>query len=295
MKESFKDSFKAIGTTWFIDFKHTDSLSAVGIFDSVKNRIEVFEQQYSRFRKDSLVSQIAAREGVYILPNDAEPMFTMYKKLYDITGGKMTPLIGQTLVDAGYDAEYSLTPKPEIRKIESWDSSIRFTQANGINTLIAHKSTQLDFGALGKGYIVDIVSELLLVHGITDFTVEAGGDMRYQNTEHEVLRIGLEHPLDAKQVIGVAELTHGSICGSSGNRRAWSTYHHIINPDTLISPREISAVWVFAKDTITADALTTALFFVDVNILNAHFTYEYVIMYADGSAVISQGFPGSLF
>lgn len=291
MSELFSDSFKAIGTTWQIDFKCTDSEKAVGIFNSIRERIEEFEQHYSRFRTDSLVSQIAHTAGVYKLPDDAAPMITMYRKMYEVTGGKVTPLIGQTLVDAGYDAEYSLKPKSIIRPVKDWDGVLEF---NGTQ-LITHEPIQLDFGALGKGYIIDIVSELLRSSGITDSTVDAGGDMRYENTTGEPLRVALEHPLDNTQAIGVAEISHGSICGSAGNRRAWDKYTHIINPDTGESPREISALWVTAENTILADGLATALFFTDIQTLKKEFVFECVIVYADGSAYISPNFPGVLF
>ena len=51
---------------------------------------------------------MARAAGQYHLPDDAKPMFDLYYKLYAATDGKCTPLIGQVLVDAGYDANYSL-------------------------------------------------------------------------------------------------------------------------------------------------------------------------------------------
>jgi thiamine biosynthesis lipoprotein len=97
-------------------------------------------------------------------------------------------------------------------------------------------------------------------------------------------------------VIGVATLkTHQSICGSAGNRRAWATFHHIINPHTLESPRNILAVWALANSTLEADALTSGLFFTTPQILATEFLYEYAIMYADHSVEYSPHFPGEFF
>lgn len=287
----FSQSFKAIGTSWSIDFKYTEgSFDASSVFDFIRARIEVFEQNYSRFRKDSIVSKIKESEGIYQLPTDGKMLMMMYRKLYDLTDGKVTPLIGQTLVDIGYDAEYSLKPKEIIQPTLLWDNVMKYDQET--NTLTTFVPIQLDFGALGKGYIVDIVSEILLDAGVTDFTVDAGGDMYHRG---ETLRVGLEHPENPEQVIGVAEIINGAICGSSGNRRTWNKYHHILNPVTQESPREIIALWVTAESTMLADGLTTALFFADPLELKKTLKFEYSIVRADGSALTSPHFPGSLF
>ena len=290
MKQS-SYSFTAIGTTWHIDIKNAGSnTDTSGIFTVIKKRVEEFERNYSRFRESSLVSTVAKTAGVYVFPSDGKKLLMMYRKMYDLTGGAVTPLIGQTLVDAGYDSTYSLTPRENIQPILNWDDVMKYDEDT--YTLTTHTPLQLDFGALGKGYIVDIVSEILIENGVTEFTVDAGGDMYHSG---EVLRVGLEHPENPEQVIGVAEITQGSICGSSGNRRKWKNFTHIINPHTQKSPTHIKALWVTASSTMLADGLTTALFFTDALLLKKEFEFEYVIMYSDGTAFISSHFPGNLF
>ncbi|MES2985526.1 MAG: FAD:protein FMN transferase [Patescibacteria group bacterium] len=284
-------TFKAIGTTWQIDIKDTESTpDTSSIFSAIRGRIELFESQYSRFRKDSLVTQISDEAGIYQFPPDGKILFGMYRKLYDLSDGKVTPLIGQTLVDTGYDPEYSLTPKEIIQPTLLWDNVMKYDDET--NTLTTFVPIQLDFGALGKGYIVDVVSEMIMAAGIQDFTVDAGGDMHHRG---EAIRVGLEHPENPEQAIGIAEILNCSICGSSGNRRAWNKYHHIINPETQESPRDIIAIWVVADSTMLADGLTTALFFTDPEKLKGSVSFEYILVRADGSAFISPNFPGSLF
>ena len=128
--------------------------------------------------------------------------------------------------------------------------------------------------------------------GFTSYTIDAGRDIYHKGID---LTIALENPFDTTQAIGTACITKGSICGSSGNRRNWSTYTHIINPHSLTSPTHIKGVWIFAETAILADSLTTAIFFTPLSILKTHFSFEHVIVYEDGSAVISEGFPGKLF
>src|SRR4051812_3580238 len=95
--------FEAIGTLWKIDFE--TSKDSEKIEKHIRETIERFDKNYSRFRSDSLVHAISKKAGIYTLPPDAEPMMKLYRELYEITHGKMTPLIGDVLSATGYDAE----------------------------------------------------------------------------------------------------------------------------------------------------------------------------------------------
>ncbi len=289
MNESF--SFKAIGTSWHIQFACSDRAVSDHLVTTVKARIELFESNYSRFREDSFVGQIARAAGQYQLPDDAALMLALYRKLYDITQGKVTPLIGEVLVAAGYDKDYSLMPKDHIPTPPAWDEVMSYQMP----FLTTTRPLQLDFGALGKGYIVDIAAQVFKDNGIADFSINAGGDIAYSTTTDKPFRVGLEDPADTTQVIGVAALVNKSIAGSAGNRRAWAKYHHIIDPDLSESPRHIAGLWVVADTTLLADGLTTALFFTGPEVLRQHFDFEYLVLYSDRSIAISDAFPGELF
>jgi len=261
-------------------------LQAVNI--AVRKRIDEFDKAYSRFRADSLVTRMSKETGIFELPPDAKEMMDLYYDLYKKTGGLVTPLIGNVLVDAGYDAEYSLKQKKDLVAPEKWEDVLDYQFPN----LTMKKAALLDFGAAGKGYLVDIVSRVIEDHGVTAYCVDAGGDMVHRNSAK--LRVGLEDPEDTGKVIGVCELGDESMCGSAGNRRVWKNFTHIIDPHTLVSPKEVSAVWVVAKKAIVADALTTCLFFVRPEVM-AGYDFEYVIMHRNRSVERSQGFEGEVF
>ncbi len=285
-------AFEAIGTSWQIDiYQDLSDKEQQLLLSTIKDRIATFDQAYSRFRPDSLVSEMAKKAGTYTLPNDAAPMMAIYEVMHRLTDGAMTPLVGQILVDAGYDAYYSLQTK-EMHQAPAWDDVISYHSP----TLTLKQPALLDFGAAGKGYLIDIVSGIIRDAGIHSFCVDAGGDIFYANTDPKTLSIGLENPSNLKQIIGVTQLPPGqSICGSAGNRRVWGEFNHIINPKTLQSPKNILAVWAMAKTTLLADALTTALFFVPALELQTTFTFEYIIVYADFSLEKSNNFPAELF
>lgn len=283
--------FEAIGTHWNIQVFDTASNGEVSeLKRRVLKRIDEYDKNYSRFRGDSLVTRMSHKAGRYTLPDDAKPLMDLYKQLYDISSGAVTPLIGQTLVEAGYDANYSLKPG-ELHAPPKWEEVLDYKFPH----LTFKRPALLDFGAAGKGYLVDIIGELLDGQGVKSYLINAGGDILFHAMTTDRADIGLEHPVDATMAIGVAHIRNQSLCGSSGNRRAWGKYHHIISPQSLNSPRHIAAAWVVADTGLLADGLTTALFFVGPDVLKQHFDFEYAIIRSDMSLNHSTNFPADFF
>ena len=284
-------NFKAIGTTWRIDISEKMFEAAeTELFSVIQARIDLFDKAYSRFREDSLVTKMSKESGIFELPEDAELMMSLYHDLYTLTGGLFTPMVGNILSDAGYDAGYSLHQKKELDVAPVWDEVMSYEHLS----LTIKKPILLDFGAAGKGYLVDIIGELLEKKGIHEFYIDASGDILHKGQKGPI-RVGLEDPENAKRVVGVCELANASICGSAGNRRAWANFTHIINPLTLSSPTDIAAVWVVAETALVADALATCLFFVPAATLTDAYSFEYLIIKSDRSIEKSPGFKGELF
>ncbi|HEY8886068.1 MAG TPA: FAD:protein FMN transferase [Candidatus Microsaccharimonas sp.] len=278
--------FEAIGTHWSIV---TDALLPESLETAIRTRIETFDKTYSRFRTDSLVSRISRNVGMYTFPEDMDALFGFYEKLYVLTRGKVTPLIGGMLEKAGYDAKYSFIERKQ-EKLPVWGEVLI---RNG-SILEVKKSIMIDVGAAGKGYLVDEVCALLDAAKINEYVVDASGDLRHKGKDEN--RVGLEHPLDPSKVIGVIDVQNKSLCASATNRRKWgSGQHHIFDPDLMKPTEDVIATWVMADSTMVADGLATCLFFTDPNVLRKEFQYEYVRMHADGSIDYSPAFEGKLF
>lgn len=282
-------SFEAIGTSWQIDLYQTLTQKKLSeVTAKIHRRINEFDKTYSRFRKDSWITKISKKPGTYPLPPDSKPLFVVYEDLFKKSHGVFTPVIGNLLEDAGYDSTYSLIPSDLTRP-----QSIKDTYALSSSTITMKTPALLDFGAGGKGYLIDIVGELLREERIKSFCIDAGGDILHEGKEK--ITVGLENPLDLKQVIGKINIANKSICGSAGNRRNWGKYHHIINPKTLKSPQDVLAVWVIASTTLLADVLSTYLFLSSDTITLQEFDFEYAILLADFSVSCSKGFTAEFF
>ncbi len=283
--------FDAIGTVWRIDTP--DELTAEARA-AVSVRIDRFDRDWSRFRKDSLVSRIAGTSGGgrYALPDDAPALLGWYRRLYEATGGRVSPLVGRTLETLGYDSAYRLTPASAASRapVPAWSDAVAW---DGTHLDVA-QPVVLDVGAAGKGYLVDIVGDLLAELGAGTSIVDAGGDLRVRGDVS--LRVGLEHPRDPSKVIGVVELRDGSLCASASNRRAWGDgLHHVLDAVTGVPTTTVIATWVLAPDALHADGLATALFFDADPDLYRHPGVAWARMSSRGQVQHSADFPGELF
>lgn len=207
--------FDAIGTRWHIV---TAAPLAEAARADIAQLIDGFDREWSRFRADSVVSALADG-GDAPLPKDAADMLGLYAELSDATGGAVNPLVGESLARRGYDAAYSLRDTGAQPAPANWRDVL--TWSNG--TLALTAPALIDVGALGKGRLVDLVTDWLLecaAQASADgaVVVDASGDIRLAGTTE---RIALEHPYDPGKAIGVWQVAGGALCASAANRRAW--------------------------------------------------------------------------
>lgn len=278
--------FEAIGTKWRIE-----SLVPLpqNTLQRIYQRIETFDTTYSRFRADSLVSEISRTAGDYTFSNDILPLMRLYQKLYECSDGKVTPLIGNALERAGYDAEYSFVER-EQKVLPSLGDVLELDDT----TIRTNQPVTLDFGAAGKGYVIDMIAAILNEEGVTEYVIDGSGDLRHRGTV--INRVGLEHPLQNDVVIGAIDVRNASLCASASNRRVWGRgMHHIFDPTTLRPTNDILATWVIAQEALHADGLATALFFVDPKKLENDLSFQYVRMFKDASLEYSHNFTGEIF
>ncbi|MGB2791594.1 MAG: FAD:protein FMN transferase [Candidatus Moraniibacteriota bacterium] len=289
-----KHEYDAFGSHWEITV--WDAISEQDfrtMTQEILRRSDQFEQYFSRFIPTSLVSRISTEKqtGALEVPADFTAMLRPYIHLYEATAGKITPLVGHTLSDLGYDADYSLTPREIIRLSPDLLETVAILD----DTHISLKYPVLfDFGAIGKGYFCDRIANFLRGEHIERFLVNGSGDIVYESAGTPI-QVGLEHPNDATKVVGSVEMTRGALCASGTNRRRWRNHHHIIDPDTTESPEQLLATWVIAENAALADILATALFLAKPDALRKVYPFEYASLDTDLTLCQSPGFQAETY
>ncbi|SMH33717.1 thiamine biosynthesis lipoprotein [Rathayibacter oskolensis] len=279
--------FEAIGTEWLID---TDEPLDGRTREQIETRVEDYDRTWSRFRDDSAASALRTGPGEHLFPPEAEALFDLYDRLFSLTGGAVTPFVGDALEQLGYDAAYSLVPRGPVAPAPSW----RDARAPGGAGLSTSTGVVLDVGAAGKGQLVDLVLAELGASGVGAAVVDASGDLRARGAGG--FRVALEHPYDDRRAIGVAVPGERALCASASNRRAWGDgLHHVLDGRTGRPVDTVVATWVIADTALVADGLATALFVCSPERLAEQFDFEFVRVFTDGTLHYSPRFPGEVF
>ncbi|WP_241677105.1 FAD:protein FMN transferase [Bifidobacterium jacchi] len=280
---------------------------------AIAELISEYERTLSRFRADSLVAAMGRAEhgGRFAFPEWARGLFDLVDLLNAATGGAIDPCVGEDLTRLGYGVDMSFAVEMgaagrlgSIHGRPTWRGDVRREGT----TLVTSRAVHLDFGACGKGYLVDLIGRMLLggaaragampqrhaeyaeYGAYAEFVIDAGGDLLIHS--HTPVAIALEDPADASRAIGVVRVRSGALCASAPSRRHWRDaagheLHHLLNAIDGMPVRDIAASWAFvpadwgradapiatalaaAYPTAFADGVATALFVMNPGALAA--------------------------
>ncbi len=138
-------------------------------------------------------------------------------------------------------------------------------ELNSRNLRFIRPGMGITLDGIAKGYIVDKASEILIRQNIRNHLINAGGDIRTMGVraDKEPWTIAIQDPQKQKRFPDIIHMTDGAIA-TSGNYEVYfdreKMFHHIVDPDTGLSPGASTSVSVTASTTMDADALSTSVF-----------------------------------
>lgn len=272
-------AFDAIGTRWRVDAAADIDRAAVSAL------VDDFDRTWSRFREDSQVARLRS-DGRADLGEHAPAILDLYDRLYALTEGAVSPAVGASLERLGYDADYTLTASGEAIPAFRWPEASR----DG-STVETGQPVVLDIGAVGKGYLADLVADLIGA----PVTVDASGDIVHRGPGP--LRVAMEHPADPSRAVGIIELPPGhGVAASATNRRAWGEdLHHVLDARTGRPESGIVATWAVAPSAALADGLATALFFAAPERVVEEFPGVGCAVIDRSQRIRAAGLPGEIF
>jgi thiamine biosynthesis lipoprotein len=212
-------SHEAMATVFEVHVQHTDERYAAQAAQAAFDLVDRLENELSRFRSNSdiaRVNHLAAGESTRVGPSTLECL-VIARHLFDLTGGTFDPSIGTGLPSLELDAD---------------DFAVRAT-TDGV---------QIDLGAIGKGYAVDLMAELLEEWGLQRALVH-GGFSSVLALDAPEGRDGwpltLSDPGAPSQVLARLSVRQTAL-GASGVRKG----DHIVDPRTGVPVRGRRAAWV---------------------------------------------------
>ena len=248
-----------------------DPVRAVEAFGVAFAEFHRLEALLTVWRTDSDVSRVnraAGGEAVVV----SEETLEVVRRAVDIsriTAGKFDVTFGALsgLWRFDHDQDNRIPSSHRIRrrlKLVGWEQ-IEIDDTR--RTLrLARKGARMHLGGIGKGYAVDRAVALLRGAGLSDFMVQAGGDLYVAGRKGDrPWRVGIRDPRGERHTFfAAAEITDATFSTSGDYERFFidngRRYHHIIDPDLGQPAPGTRSVSVIAPDATTADALSTALF-----------------------------------
>jgi FAD:protein FMN transferase len=240
-----QDNWDIIGTHISIQID-TDSDCSI-LFGSIRDRLRDFELRYSRFIEWNWLDTLNQTRYA-ILDDDGSAMLSFALETARETDGYFDPTIAGRLSSLGYG-------RAEHSGRHTWWQYIEKNEKE----VILHSDVILEFGGVGKWYLLDIIR--VMIHtsqievDIPRYMVDFGGDI-YAIGGWEVW---LENPHNLEEVIGIITLDDGFFACSSWAKRKWGTHHHLIDPKTWESANEVIATYIEARSGMVADSYATAL------------------------------------
>lgn len=185
------------------------------------------------------------------------------------SNGLFDPGLGNLVSLWGFDDEDSFRSTPPSSQVIADTPMRSLCHAQlGQQVQLQKPGARLNFGASAKGQAVEVMTQTLLDHGLHNFIVNAGGDLKAMGKKPKrAWRIGIRHPRpdENHRLLAKLDVHSGEAVFSSGDYERFfmyegQRYHHIIDPRTGSPAGNSQSATVIADDALWADAASTALF-----------------------------------
>ena len=118
---------------------------------------------------------------------------------------------------------------------------------------------------IAKGFIVDKASAVLAAYGAKNHMINAGGDIRTmgEKSGSKPWVVAVQDPDKKGNYPAVIQMNTGALATSGGYEVFYDKkrmYHHLVSPESGMSPNNVASVSVMAPTVMEADALATAAF-----------------------------------
>jgi thiamine biosynthesis lipoprotein len=235
-----KVSFRAMGTDCQLMYCADSRGRGKEFRDHAVEWVMDFERKYSRFREDSMISEINRNAGVSWMETDEEldSMLVLCDWFNWDTGGVFDPTSLPLARLWDYHGETPRVPSAaEVERAKALVGWSKVQRRKG-GIFLPEAGMALDLGGIGKEYAVDRVFEMAQAAGFKDVMVDFGRDIRVGGESPNTggWRIGLEHPLDPGRCWTALLLSNRAVTTSGDYLRGFTAggryYGHILDPRT---------------------------------------------------------------
>lgn len=267
MEYFFQKKYFALNSYIFISIVSKNNRQPTNLFLSIIKIIDEFEKNYSRFQANSQLTSLNhhTNQKFYISTEFME-ILKEAKRLSEITKGLFNPFILPNLQQAGYVGSW---PHPNYAQADINYKNENFQTIDkleiGNNWVKIPKHSAIDLGGIGKGYLLDKISNKLLKSGYNNYWLSIGGDIivngHDENKQNWQIKIA-----EANNINNLYKIINNdtdqllSVATSGITKRRGLNWNHIINPSTLKSVNnDILTVTVSGNKAVETDVLAKTI------------------------------------
>jgi len=255
--------FKAMGSFCEIQIFDESRINAKNIVSRMTEEVARLEKKYSRFRNDSLLSQINSSAGNKLgcaIDTETESLFRHAINCYEQSDGLFD--ISTGALNAIWDFKQSAVPTAS--QIETARAHVGLHEIRCEN-LHMHlpRGMQIDLGGIVKEYAADSTARLATSLGVEHGLVNLGGDFSVIGAQPgpKPWRVGITSPESDNSVMAKIDLFGGGLASSGDYERFFEhegvRYSHILNPKTGWPSAGLRAVSVAANLCTVAGSVAT--------------------------------------
>ena len=266
-------AWPAMGTVAELSIR-TDGENAERARTSAANAFRLVETNLSVFVTDSAVSRLNRGETIRIAPDSPFAAVTRFAlETAEASGGAFDPTVNPLMRAWGFRGGVpSIPTETDISNALASVGWRRVSLSNGNSgeVVVSAGGAELDFGAIAKGYAVDLAYESLMASGFTDFLLNLGGNIRVCGTPEPGRRewnVAVRDPSGRHPPSPLPRpLRSGEAVATSGSYERFveidgRRHSHIIDPRTGHPvDNGLGSVSVIAPSAMMADAYSTTLF-----------------------------------
>ncbi len=260
--EVFEASKLLMGTIVNIKAVHYQGDFVQECFAKAFKIMEKTESILTRHNGSSALGQLNGKKTLLNAPIDLLNVASQAQKIEHFTGGAFNPSVLSVLEYLETQKNISKKEIIELHKLVQ-NNSLRI---NSKQISLASNELKITLDGIAKGYIVDKACQALDQAGLTDYLVNAGGDIRAKGFKdqgllnHKKWTVAIEDPYKSRNYPTSIALNNMALATSGNYEKKFShNYNHLINPNYQQNNNEqILSVSVLAPTAMLADSLATA-------------------------------------
>ncbi len=297
----------AMGSELHLRASTTDEPRVRAAFAAVFAEFERLEGLLSVWREGSDVSRLnAAVTGTAVAVDaDTRAVLLSARKISEWTDGRFDVTFGALaeIWKFDHDMDRRVPTDAEIAaRLRRVDYRAVAVDAEHGTVAIARPGVRVHLGGIGKGYAVGKGVAILRAAGVTDFMVQAGGDLYVAGRAPDgPWRLGIQDPRgEGGDLFATVELSDATFSTSGDYERYFEQdgvrYHHLLDPTTGRPARGTRSVTLVSSDPVLADGLSTGVFIIGpekgMALVERLRDVEAIIVTADNQVLISSGLRG---